>query len=144
MEIITFENPILRQKAAQIETFDDSLKDLAAKMFSIMYNNDGVGLAAPQIGISISMFIMDSKEINEKRVVINPMILQSHGEKVSMVEGCLSIPNIYLAIDRPETVIVGYQDLSGKIIKEELSGLQQRIFQHETDHLNGILFTDRI
>lgn len=113
-------------------------------MFAIMYNNNGVGLAAPQIGLSIAMFVMDPMITDGKRVVINPSITHFSNEQISMIEGCLSIPDVSLPVTRPKSIIVKYQDLSGKIIEEELSGYPARIFQHEIDHLNGILFTERV
>ena len=154
MEIRLIGDPVLRKRAKKVENFDENLKNVIDEMFSTMYLYDGVGLAAPQVGISLRFFIMDSRE-NEgdsltankekgKKVVINPEIIEFLGEEVSFEEGCLSIPDIFEDVVRPEGVKVRYQDLSGNNIEEELHGYQARIFQHETDHLDGILFTDKL
>jgi len=154
MEIRLIGDPVLRKRAKKVEKIDENLKNVIDEMFSTMYLYDGVGLAAPQVGISLRFFIMDSRE-NEgdsltankekgKKVVINPEIIEFLGEEVSFEEGCLSIPDIFEDVVRPEGVKVRYQDLSGNNIEEELHGYQSRIFQHETDHLDGILFTDKL
>ncbi|MGY4686243.1 peptide deformylase [Petrotoga mexicana DSM 14811] len=146
MEIRLIGDPVLRKRAKKVEKIDENLKNVIDEMFSTMYLYDGVGLAAPQVGISLRLFIMDSREENEKgkKVVINPEIIEFLGEEVSFEEGCLSIPDIFEDVVRPEGVKVRYQDLSGNNIEEELHGYQARIFQHETDHLDGILFTDKL
>ncbi|HBT51641.1 MAG TPA: peptide deformylase [Petrotoga sp.] len=146
MEVRLIGDPVLRKRAKKVESFDENLKDIVDEMFSTMYLYDGVGLAAPQVGISLRFFIMDSREENEKgkKVVINPEIIEFLGEEISSEEGCLSIPDIFEDVVRAEGVKVRYQDLSGKVIEEELHGYQARIFQHETDHLEGILFTDKL
>ncbi|PNR94946.1 peptide deformylase [Petrotoga olearia] len=154
MEVRLIGDPVLRKRAKKVESFDENLKDIVDEMFSTMYLYDGVGLAAPQVGISLRFFIMDSRE-NEgnsltankekgKKVVINPEIIEFLGEEISSEEGCLSIPDIFEDVVRAEGVKVRYQDLSGEVIEEELHGYQARIFQHETDHLEGILFTDKL
>lgn len=144
MEVRLIGDPILRKRAKKVNNFDNIIKELTEEMFSTMYLYEGVGLAAPQIGVSLRLFIMDSREENGKKVVINPEIIEFLGEEVSEEEGCLSIPEIFEDVVRPEGVKVKYQDLEGKLIEEELHGYQARIFQHENDHLDGILFTDKL
>lgn len=144
MEVRLIGDPILRKRAKKVNNFDNIIKDLTEEMFSTMYLYEGVGLAAPQVGVSLRLFIMDSREENGKKVVINPEIIEFLGEEVSEEEGCLSIPEIFEDVVRPEGVKVKYQDLEGKLIEEELHGYQARIFQHENDHLDGILFTDKL
>jgi peptide deformylase len=144
MEVRLIGDPILRKRAKKVNNFDNIIKELTEEMFSTMYLYEGVGLAAPQVGVSLRLFIMDSREENGKKVVINPEIIEFLGEEVSEEEGCLSIPEIFEDVVRPEGVKVKYQDLEGKLIEEELHGYQARIFQHENDHLDGILFTDKL
>jgi len=144
MEVRLIGDPILRKRAKKVNNFDNIIKELTEEMFSTMYLYEGVGLAAPQVGVSLRLFIMDSREENGKKVVINPEIIEFLGEDVSEEEGCLSIPEIFEDVVRPEGVKVKYQDLEGKLIEEELHGYQARIFQHENDHLDGILFTDKL
>lgn len=146
MEVRIIGDPVLRKKAQAVNNFDDELEKFVEEMFSTMYLYEGVGLAAPQVGVSLRLFVMDSREENNKgkKVVINPEILEYLGEEVSEEEGCLSIPEIFEDVYRPEGVKVRYQDINGNVIEEELHGYQARIFQHEYDHLEGILFVDKI
>lgn len=146
MEVRIIGDPILRKRAKKVVEFDNKLKEIVDEMFSTMYLYDGVGLAAPQVGISLRFFIMDSREDNDKgkKIVINPEINEFLGENVVYEEGCLSIPDVFEDIERPEGIKVRYQDIEGNFIEEELHGYQARIFQHEFDHLEGILFTDKL
>lgn len=143
MKIYIVGNPILRKKAPKVKKIDRKLKVYVEEMFHTMENNkpQGIGLAATQVGINLSFFIYKMDE--EKGVVINPEILETKGDSV-FEEGCLSVPGIYANIHRPETILIRYYDLSHKMHEEEISGLKARVFQHEIDHLNGILFTDYI
>ena len=145
MEVRIIGDPVLRKKAQAVNNFDDELEKFVEEMFSTMYLYEGVGLAAPQVGVSLRLFVMDSREENNKgkKVVINPEILEYLGEEVSEEEGCLSIPEIFEDVYRPEGVKVRYQDINGNVIEEELHGYQARIFQHEYDHLEGILLLIR-
>lgn len=135
-------DPVLRKKAEKIDKFDDNLKELMPEFIKQMYKLDGVGLAAPQLGIAKAFFVMDDGE--SFRVVINPEIKSFFGENKRLEEGCLSVPGIYADIERPEGIKVVYQNEEGKIIEEELHENASRIFQHEYDHLEGILFTDKL
>jgi peptide deformylase len=115
-------------------------------MFMIMYKEDGIGLAAPQVGLSIRLFVVDVSPVDEsggKKVFINPEIINSWGES-TIEEGCLSVPGIREEVNRPEKIEVKYQDETGQEITELLDGWPARVIQHEKDHLDGILFVDRI
>ncbi len=141
-KIITAENPILRQKGKKIHRFDASIQKLANDMFETMHAAHGVGLAAPQIGISIRLFVA---EYEDHRVAMaNPEIIKAEGEVLG-TEGCLSIPG-YAGdnIRRAERVVVRGLDVRGKPIKINAEGWFARVLQHEIDHLDGILFLDRL
>jgi len=141
-KIITSENPILRQKAKKVHRFDPSLQKLVDDMFETMHDANGVGLAAPQIAISIRVFVAEYEE--RKVAVFNPEIVKAEGEVLG-TEACLSIPG-YAGdnIRRAAKVVVKGQDVRGKSMRINAEGWFARILQHEIDHLNGILFTDRL
>jgi peptide deformylase len=141
-KIITSENPILRQKAKKVRHFDPSLQKLIDDMFETMQDANGVGLAAPQIGISIRIFVAEYED--RKVTVFNPEIIKAEGEALG-TEGCLSIPG-YVGdnIRRATKVVVKGQDVRGKSVRINADGWFARILQHEIDHLNGILFIDRL
>lgn len=147
LPICYFGNPVLRKKAKKIETFDDELKKLAEDMIETMLTADGVGLAAPQIGKSIQMVIVDpdpSTNGQTRIILINPEIEIIGSDKEVMEEGCLSIPGIYGHVKRPKSILVKAQDLEGKPMQFEAHGFFARVVQHETDHLKGTLFVDKI
>lgn len=143
-------NPILREKTKKIEQIDDSLIKTINDMFETMYNADGIGLAANQVGLNISLFLMDDGARDEETsqgnpiVVINPEIISFSEEKSLYQEGCLSIPKVYEDVERPIAIDVKYFDENMKEHIKTLDKMQARIFQHEFDHLNGVLFFDRI
>ncbi|GAC1478117.1 MAG: peptide deformylase [Ktedonobacteraceae bacterium] len=141
-KIITTENSILRQKAKKIHRFDPSLQRLVDDMFETMHAANGVGLAAPQIAQSIRVFVAEYED--HKIAVFNPEIVKEEGEERGP-EGCLSIPG-YVGenIRRATKVVVKGQDVRGKAIRVNAEGWFARIVQHEIDHLNGILFIDRL
>jgi peptide deformylase len=141
-KIITSENPILRQKAKKIHRFDPSLKKLVNDMFETMHAANGVGLAAPQIAQSIRVFVAEYE--GQKVAVFNPEIVKAEGEERGP-EGCLSIPGYEgLNIRRATNIMVKGQDVNGKPLKLPAEGWFARILQHEIDHLDGILFLDRL
>ena len=158
LDIYKYGDPVLKQKAAPIETIDQELADLAASMGETMYAANGIGLAAPQVGVSRRLVVVDVDYVGEKqngkrkesehprnlRVFINPEIIWESAEDCSMDEGCLSIPGIEGEVFRPATVKVKYQDLQGQSHEEEMGKLLGRCIQHEIDHLDGILFPDRM
>src|SRR5258708_1708214 len=141
-KIITSENPILRQKAKKVHHFDPSIAKLIDDMFETMGASHGVGLAAPQIALSIRVFVAEFED--HKVAMVNPEIIKAEGEELG-TEGCLSIPG-YVGdnIRRATNVVVKGQDARGKPIKVRADGWFARILQHEIDHLDGILFLDRL
>ncbi len=146
MRIIKYGNPILRQKAVPVTEIDDELRQLAEQMIAAMRDSEGIGLAAPQVAASKSMFVIDMSLIDENgqpMAVINPEILETQGE-LAFEEGCLCVPEIREEVVRPEIIRVKYLDIQGNPHEEQIDGLKSRVFQHEIDHLNGILFIDRL
>jgi len=141
-KVITAENPILRRKAKKIHRFDPSIQKLAEDMFETMHAARGVGLAAPQIAQSIRIFVAEFED--HKVAMVNPEIVKAEGEALG-TEGCLSIPG-YIGenILRAEKSVVKGQDVRGKSIKVNAEGWFARVLQHEIDHLDGILFLDRL
>lgn len=143
MDIITGENnEILRKKAEPVADFDKKLQKLAKDMEMAVNKANGVGLAAPQVGISKRIFL--AKINNRFIVMVNPEITSFSFDTIVMEEGCLSLPDRWGMVRRPREVIIKFQDLSGKEMKLELEGLEARIVQHELDHLDGILFIDKL
>ena len=145
-EIRTFGDPVLKSRATPVKEFDESLQKLAEEMLKIMRENDGVGLAANQIGrlkrILVAAFEGESGEMVEF-VVVNPKIEQRSEESEKDVEGCLSLPGMRMEVERPTAITLTGQDPSGEPLRVEAEGLLARIFQHEIDHLDGILILDR-
>ena len=141
-KIITSENPILRQKAKKVHHFDPSIAKLIDDMFETMGASHGVGLAAPQIALSIRVFVAEFED--HKVAMVNPEIIKAEGEDRG-TEGCLSIPGfVGDNIRRATRVVVKGQDARGKAIRVRAEGWLARILQHEIDHLDGILFLDRL
>lgn len=148
--IVVYGDPVLKKKAVDIEKGSIDVEKLAEDMFETMYGASGVGLAAPQIGKSIRMFVVDGtpleeEELNDfKKVFINPRILQEEGEEWKYEEGCLSIPHIREDVERNEKLTINYFDENWEEHTETFDGLKARIIQHEYDHIEGVLFTDRL
>lgn len=134
---------VLRKRAKEITVFDDKLKELAQDMIETMHKENGVGLAGQQIGLLKRIFVVDLYDGNEPFAVINPVIVKEKGEQVPD-EGCLSVPNQFAKIKRPKEVVLEYQDLEGNHKKMKAKDLLAEVFCHETDHLNGILYIDKI
>ncbi len=141
-KIRLYGDPILRKKARKVDVFDDNLNEILEEMIETMYLGDGVGLAAPQVGLTLRMFVMDVGDGPKK--VVNPSIIEMSEEKETAEEGCLSLPDIFEDVERSVWIEVEYQNERGEPVKERLEGYEARVFQHEYDHLNGILFIDRI
>ena len=139
-------NQLLRQKAKKINRVSDKEIEIAIKMREIMLRAPGVGLAANQIGILkqiITIFFINQETKEEVQYTLfNPNILSYSNEKIVMEEGCLSIPEQFAKIERPQNILVEYLDENNKLIKKEVSGVESRILQHEIDHLSGKLFVD--
>jgi len=145
MELIAATNPILRTPGKLID-FDQlpfDLESTIAQMFELMDLHKGIGLAAPQVGLSYQLFIIHIKP-DFKRIVINPKILTLSDEIDMQVEGCLSFPFLQLKVKRPASINVSYQNVKGEIINETLDGLKARCFLHEKDHVDGICFDTRV
>ncbi len=144
-EIRTFGDPVLKSRAAPVKDFDDSLKQLADDMMRIMYEAEGAGLAANQIGRLKRIFVAAYEDEGELRefVVVNPAVEERSEVQEKDREGCLSIPGISVEVERPVAVTLTGQDLSGEPLRVEAKGRLARIFQHEIDHLDGILMLDR-
>jgi peptide deformylase len=148
-EITTFPAKVLHQKGKMIETFDADLQALVEDMIETMRDAPGVGLAAPQIGLSKRLIVVEFGDERDEDipkqlyVMANPEIVNQSGDKVAGIEGCLSIPGLVGEVDRARVVTVRGQDQYGKKMKIRAQGWLARIFQHEIDHVNGILYTDR-
>ena len=157
--IVAYGDPVLRKVTVDIDKSYD-VKKLSEDMFETMYNAKGVGLAAPQIGLNLRMFVVDGRPFNEgedmeerdkdpslidfKKVFINAEILEEDGDDWGFEEGCLSIPDVREDIYRPEYLTIKYFDENWNEFTEEYEGLAARIIQHEYDHVDGILFTDHL
>lgn len=134
---------VLRKISKKVEVIDEDLKILVEDMFETMYHADGVGLAAPQIGVLKRVIVIDIEIL--KRVMINPEIIYEDKDAIQDgAEGCLSVPGVEDIVRRPDIIRVKYMDLEGNVIEEEARNLYARVICHEVDHLNGILFTDKI
>jgi peptide deformylase len=148
LSIIAYGDPILKRKSVEIPPEFPKLTKLIADMYDTMYNSNGVGLAAPQIGKNIRLFVVDGsgieslKERGFKKIFINPILLNEDGEPWAYEEGCLSIPSIRENVLRKENVTIKYLDENFVEKVETYNGIQARIIQHEYDHLEGVLFID--
>ncbi len=148
-------DPVLRQISTPVEAVDDELRTLIRDMFETMYDAPGIGLAAIQVGVPKRLLVMDlqepedpedpeSKPVREPRVFINPEILEASDSKVPYLEGCLSVPDQYADVMRPDHIRARWMDEHGKTHEQELDGLLAICLQHEMDHLEGVLFIDHL
>ncbi len=161
LPIVAYGDPVLKKEAEEIDEDFEGLNELIAHMYETMYNAQGVGLAAPQIGKSIRLFIVDGSPFAEreedeeedpmaagmenfKKVFINPIIEEESGEEWGFNEGCLSIPKIREEVFRQEKIRITYYDENWVLKDEEYEGYAARIIQHEYDHIEGVLFTDHL
>ena len=133
----------LRKKSREITKFDDRLQILIDDMFETMYENNGIGLAAPQVGILRRLFVMDLHDGNEPVVAINPVITDAEGSQIGQ-EGCLSIPGSYGDVERPASLVLKALDRNGQTFEIRAEELTAVCISHETDHLDGILFRDKV
>jgi len=141
-QIRTFGDPVLASQALPVTDIDGKIVRIVDEMFDTLYDSDsGIGLAAPQVGIQRQIFVWDMDD--EPMVVLNPVIVESDGEWV-YDEGCLSIPGLYVEMTRPKTVLMKGIDMQGNEVAIEADELEARLFQHELDHLNGVLMFDRM
>jgi len=143
LKILTDNNPALRQKAEKVKEITAEIKRLVLDMIEIMEKNEGLGLAANQVGKLLRIIIIEPEPNQKAIVLINPEIKRKSWKKEEIVEGCLSLPEIYLSVKRPVKITVEALDINGEKIKIKAEGLLARIIQHETDHLNGILIVDK-
>ncbi len=145
LKIVTVPDPILNKKTSPLKKIDQETVELVAEMLSTCRKANGIGLAAPQVGKSIRLCIINLEHIGlPPFALVNPKITKKSWRKVEMEEGCLSIPGIYGMVKRPEKVTVDAQNLDGKEISFKADGLLSRVIQHEIDHLDGILFTSKM
>ncbi|HNS41537.1 MAG TPA: peptide deformylase [Taishania sp.] len=160
LPIVAYGDPVLKREADEIDENYPNLKELIDNMFETMYEASGVGLAAPQVGLSIRLFVVDGSPFADeedeepdpravgmegfKKVFINPIIEEEKGENWGFHEGCLSIPKIREEVFRKEELTISYYDENWQFHEEKFSGYKARIIQHEYDHIEGILFTDHL
>ena len=153
--IVAYGDPVLKKEAEEVQEGFDNLSGLIEDMWETMYEADGVGLAAPQIGLSLRLFVADGTPFGEgeegaagckdfKRVMINPVLFDLSEAQSSMEEGCLSIPGVREPVSRPVSIGVEYYDADWNLVEEYLDGLAARIVLHEYDHLDGIMIPDHI
>lgn len=143
LKIVEHPHPVLETECEQVKTFDKKLKKLVKDMFETMYEAEGVGLAAPQIGIAEQIAVVDIGDDTGQLVLINPVIKKASGSQ-SGPEGCLSFPGLFGEVERPFEVTVTAQDVNGKEFTLKASDFLARAIQHEIDHLHGILFTSKV
>ncbi|MFQ5729686.1 MAG: peptide deformylase [Waddliaceae bacterium] len=152
LQLAYYGDPILRKKGAPIESINDEIRQLVKDMIDTIIEHNGIGLAAPQVYRSLALFItsvpIEQPDGNwlpgELRVFINPKILSIAEEKSTRSEGCLSVPTIYAEVNRPIRIQIQATDLEGNDFEEEFSDLAARCIMHENDHINGVLFIDRV
>jgi peptide deformylase len=141
LEVRTFGDPVLKSRAAPVDRFDESLERLAQDMLETMRERDGVGLAANQVG-RLKRILVAALE-DDEYVIVNPVLESSGGEPEKDTEGCLSIPEIQVEVERPTRVKVSGRDVTGAPLEVDAEGLLARVLQHEIDHLDGVLILDR-
>lgn len=141
LDIFIYPDPVLRAETEPVTEFDAKLKKLVADMWETMYFANGVGLAAPQVGVPVQLIVLEWE--NQQYVLVNPEILEEEGEE-RCEEGCLSFPGIFEEVTRPERIRVRYQDENGDTHDEVIEGFLARVFAHEIDHLRGKLLIDYI
>lgn len=144
LKIILYPDPRLKKMSQPVEKFDQTLHNLVVQMFKLMRDAHGVGLAAPQVGQNLRVFVMNaSGEAGDDQVYINPVLLDGEGNDEAE-EGCLSLPDIRIKVNRNKQITIKAQDLAGNAFEQSATGFIPRVWQHEFDHLNGIMLTDRM
>lgn len=152
LPIVEVPDPRLRQISTPVQTVDEDVRKLVSDMFETMYAAPGIGLAAIQVGVPKRILVIDLQEpveeggepVRDPRVFINPEIVEHSDQDVPYTEGCLSVPDQYAEVDRPDRIRARWLDLDGKSHDEEITGLLATCLQHEMDHLEGILFIDHL
>ncbi|MEP0984685.1 peptide deformylase [Ekhidna sp.] len=146
--IVLYGDPVLKKKAKEVEEGDESVREFVDSMYETMYAAQGVGLAAPQVGQSLRVFVVDTTPMEEeeedglKRAFINPVMIEEEGEEWAFEEGCLSIPGVRADINRKPQIKIEYFDENWELHEETFDGMKARVIQHEYDHIEGKLFTD--
>lgn len=143
LKVRRYGDPVLRRRAAEITAITPELHDIIADMVETMYDEAGIGLAAPQVGVSLRLMVVGHEERREPRALINPVIVARGGE-VTDEEGCLSLPGIFAPVTRSEWVELEARDVENRPVKLRGRGLLARVLQHEVDHLDGVLFIDHL
>lgn len=147
LHIVQYPHPALRYVSKPLRRVDATLRALVARMFELMYEANGVGLAANQVNLPYRVFVMnptgDPSRKDEELAVVNPVLSRRRGRSEAD-EGCLSLPGLYAPVARPDRIVLSGFSLSGEPLRLELSGMKARIVQHETDHLDGVLFIDKV
>jgi len=144
-DLTLYPDPLLRKPSEPVAAFDDDLSALALGMLERMHASNGVGLAAPQVGVRSRVLVMNpTGEEGDDRVLINPEILERTGVETSYEEGCLSFPGVYAEVRRPDGCKVRFFSVDGEEHEEEFTGFTSRVIQHEYDHLEGVLLVDRM
>jgi peptide deformylase len=143
LKVRRYGDPVLRQRAAPVESVTDELRQTIADMVDTMYEEVGIGLAAPQVGIPLRLMVVAADVGRGVQALVNPRIVDQGGS-VTAEEGCLSLPGVFAPVTRAEWVELEAQDLEGGRVSLTARGLRARVFQHEMDHLDGVLFIDRL
>jgi peptide deformylase len=143
LSVRKYGDPVLRRRAPEVTAITPEIRRLVDDMIETMYDEVGIGLAAPQIGVSLRLIVVADDQTRDARALVNPIIVEQGGEATSE-EGCLSIPGIFAPVTRSAWVKVEAQDLEGRRVAIPARGLLARVFQHELDHLDGVLFLDRL
>jgi peptide deformylase len=146
MNLVFYGDDVLREEVKKVEAITPDIKSFISEMFEMMYKSEGVGLAAPQVGKSLAITVIDpslGEDPSAKIALINPQILERKGEQYEE-EGCLSFPSISARVFRPTYIKVRYKTIDGETVEHEINGLLARVYDHEIDHLNGVLFIDHI
>ena len=144
-DIRMYGDPVLREDCDPVEQIDASVTELITDLRDTMYDADGIGLAAPQVGVPVRVFVYDIRDPEvEPGVLVNPEITMFSDDRVPYDEGCLSVPGITEVVERPRAIRFRYRDLDGRDHERQAEGLLARVVQHEIDHLDGILFVDRL
>src|ERR1700722_13416957 len=147
LKIVQYPHPSLRHKARPLTAIDKRVHVVAGAMIELMYANHGLGLAAPQVGLPFQMFVVNYAGDPEKRdlegVYINPVVIERKGGTLEGEEGCLSFPKLFQKVRRAKTITAQAYNLQGQLIEVEMSDLPARIWQHEVDHLHGVLYIDK-
>jgi len=145
LKIIKYPDPFLKQKCLPVTSFDKELKILADNMLKTMYESEGIGLSAIQIGVLKRVIVIDiTEELKKPLILINPVITPSNSKFLEIKEGCLSFPGIYESVKRNEEIAVDYNSIEGKKLTMKATGLLSICIQHEVDHLEGVVFLDRL